>query len=186
MKKPRLIARHGFTLVELLVVISACSVILTTSVALIHRVMQTHQRTKEFFDVERVAVRLSDQFRRDVHQATEALVNVDAMGEEPFLRLKLLNNQAIDYHHTDGRLRRMESREGMVTSREEFAFPDSVDLHIQETGSPRRVVLSLSTAPDRGRETGQRSPYPHHAPVLLQIDARLNRDAQVAQGETSQ
>lgn len=175
MKCSCLSARRGMTLVELLVIISACSIVFTTSAVLMHRVMHTQKKTRAFFDVERSAVRLSDQFRRDVHQATAATVDADATGEKPFLQLQLPNDRTIEYRHSNGDLLRVESREGTAVSREEFPFPDDADLKIREAESPRRVVLSIATEPNQTRSVGERSSDPHAMPVYLQVEAALHR-----------
>ena len=62
--------RRGVTLTELLVVLSVCSVVMTISIALIQRAMHAERRSRTFFNLQRSSLRLADQFRADVRQAS--------------------------------------------------------------------------------------------------------------------
>src|SRR3972149_5845862 len=115
--------RHAVSLIELMVVLSACTVILTMSAALVHRVMHAQSKTRAFFDIERSALRLSNQFRRDVHQATAALAGADNLGDGVFLRLELPDNRSVDYYDQEGDVVRILAHDGDALSREEFPFP---------------------------------------------------------------
>ena len=79
--------RRAASLAELLVIMSACTIILTTSVQLIHRAMHSQSASRVFFDCERSAQRLSQQFRSDVHEATSGKIKDGAAGLVAVLRL---------------------------------------------------------------------------------------------------
>ena len=74
----------------------AASIILTMSAGLVHRAMHAQSATRAFFDGERSALRLSEQFRADVHQAATATVEAPARNDGVFLRLRLAGDQAIE------------------------------------------------------------------------------------------
>ncbi|HND56023.1 MAG TPA: hypothetical protein PLV92_26590 [Pirellulaceae bacterium] len=70
--KSRMKPRPGATLVELLIVMSACSVVLTTSAVLMHRVFRAHSQSQAFLASQRNGQRFAEQLRRDIHRATSA------------------------------------------------------------------------------------------------------------------
>ncbi len=196
--------RRAVSLVELLVVMSACSVILSMSGVLVHRAMHAQSKTRSFFDVERSAWRLSDQFRRDVHQAIGLVAGDAELGEGVFLRIQLPDDQSVEYRRQEGNVQRVLSRNAAGVSHEEFLFPPAIELAIREEESPRRLTLSITTASSTSaREGGQahfapkttqnepdpdRSPpwNPHAMPVSFQAEAVPGRDwrfSQLAGGE---
>ena len=89
--------RRAVSLVELLVVMSASTLILTLSATLVHRAMHTNSRTRDFSSVERSSLRLFDYFRMDVQQATKAVVNQRGVSEGKFLELMLPENCVLEY-----------------------------------------------------------------------------------------
>jgi hypothetical protein len=179
MNDNRTIARRGMTLVELMVIISATSVVLTTSAALMHGVMHTQKATRAFFDAERSAVRLSNQFRSDVHEATDATIDAGATGEEAFVSLQLSGNTTTRYRYVDGKVLRVQTRDGGGIAREEFVFPPSAVLKIELVDTPRRLVLSLTTPSVLSSNQGELSRDPREVPVYFHVEARLNRDAMI-------
>ena len=70
--KSRMKPRPGATLVELLIVMSACSVVLTTSAVVMHRVFRAHSQSQAFLASQRNGRRFAEQLRRDIHRATSA------------------------------------------------------------------------------------------------------------------
>jgi hypothetical protein len=169
--------RRGISLVELLVVMTACTVIFTTSAGLIHRMMHADSRARAFYDVERSALRLSRQFRADVHQARNAVVFPEADETGAFLRLTVDEEQTIEYRHRDGLVTRVLAQRGMGPSREIYAFPSYVKLDLSEAGPPRRLVLSLSAEPTTTPDAKATPVWNQYATrVDLQIEAELARN----------
>ena len=118
--------RHAVSLVELLVVMSACSIILTMSAGLVHRAMHAQSATHAFFDGERSALRLSEQFRDDVHQAATATVEAPARNDGVFLRLRLAGDQAIEYRQADSIVERILTQRGSRVSRDPIRLSAAV------------------------------------------------------------
>lgn len=170
-------SRRALSLVELLVVMSGCSVVLTTSAALIHRAMHAQSRTRSFFDVERNALRLSGQFRRDVHRAIGTVAN-DPTDPDVFLRLELPDHQTVAYRHADGRVVRTLSRSGSRTSREEFSFTSANALELRQEEAPRRLILTITGVPDERLTTtgGRQFEHFRDPPVSVRTEAVLGRD----------
>lgn len=71
-------SRRGFSLVELLVVVSLVTVIMAAAVVLMHFVLQTHGEVRRRTQTVTTIGRLAEQFRRDVHRARgEPLIAAD-------------------------------------------------------------------------------------------------------------
>ena len=167
--------RRGVSLAELLVVISSATVILTMSATLIHRIMHTQSRAYAFFCVERSALRLTTQFRRDVHSATDA--SIDGAGDEGVLTLQLTGDQTVEYRRAEGNVARVLSSGGDVVAREEFPFPAGTEWGLQEHQAPRRLILSLEGQPQDNLDPNEKRPSPLFAvPVGFRAEACLGRD----------
>lgn len=168
--------RRGVSLVELLLVMSAATVILTMSAGLIHRIMHAQSKARSFVDVERTSLRLANVFRRDVHQAIDATAGDSDAGEGLFLRLKLPENQTIEYRRQPGAVLRLLLEDSRNVSREEFTFPPGIELTIRKD-QPRLVVLSIHSRPgEMPTDDGRSEPNAYAIPVNLQVQAALSRD----------
>lgn len=168
-------SNRGVSLVELLLALSACGVILTLSTGLIERIMRAEMRSRDYVNVERTALRLSNMFRRDVWQAAEATISAD--GAKEFLRLSLGAERSLEYRQQSGTIVRTHLDGEQAVSREYFAFPNEAEIRFEQP-SPRLITLRISipTPPTNG-ESDQ---LPHNAftpPIHLEIAARIARDA---------
>lgn len=166
---------RGASLVELLVVMSACSVILSMSAGLVHRAMRTHSQTRSVFEVERSALRLSGQFRRDVHRATSAITDDASLGEHVFVRLQLPGDQIVEYRRLQQSVMRIVSQSVQTVSREEFPWSSAIEVALQEENSPRRLVLSITAAPATAAD-GEQVSSPREMQVSFQAEANLGCD----------
>lgn len=168
-------SRRAWTLVEMMVAISGCAVILTTSVALIHRTMRAQSESQSFFNIERSAQRLSTQFRQDAHRATGAAANDGSPGGV-LVRLDLRNGQTVEYQASAGTLVRTLFQGGHAQSRDHFAFHSACDVEVQQLDSPHRLVLTVTSHPGDTRGNGSRQVAKHTAtPVAVRVEASLNR-----------
>jgi hypothetical protein len=167
--------RRGVSLAELLLAMSASSVILTMSVGMIHRVMHTQSRTRSFFDGERATLRLSRQFRQDVHSARSALTDADRLAPEVLLQLEMEDEQTIEYHHSNAGLERVLLEKDEVRSREEYAVQAEMSASFRQEESPAVVVLSIAPRASAG-ESEQPLGRPVTKPVSLYVEARLGAD----------
>lgn len=163
--------RRGISLVELLVVMSLGSVLLTTSAVVLHQIMHSHGKTRNFLAASRSGLRLSEQFRSDVHRAREVTTN--QLDQDIVLRLQLGEAKVIEYSHVDGTVRRTQRDGEKTVSREEYSFPIGSHVAIHEESSPRLLRLSISTP---GDPAGSAQPGFATA-VYLQIEAQVGRDS---------
>ncbi|MEX2316009.1 MAG: hypothetical protein WD669_02585 [Pirellulales bacterium] len=171
-------SRRAISLVELLVVLSASTVILTMSAVLVHRAMHAQSHARAFYNVERTALRLSEQFRRDVHQAATASASAGDRPDGVFLRLQLADGQSLEYGQRNGDVTRTLSQSNKVLSRDTFAFPPSIKLTLREEARPRRLALSITADPAETPDTNGKLPWTAHSQrVSLQTEAVLARDS---------
>jgi hypothetical protein len=179
--------RNGISLVELVVVMSAATVILTISAALLHRVMLAHSAARAFTDVERTSLRLANSFRSDVHQAVSATMFEPSPADGPFLRLELPSDQLssdqlssgkrLEYRYEQGAILRMALDGERTVAREVFDFRQEINVAAQKDG-PRLLTLSISARPPGATSEDGGSLSPAHAvPVRLQVEAALHRDS---------
>jgi hypothetical protein len=168
--------RAAMSLVELVAAVSACSVILTTCAVLLHRVMRADSDSRSFGDIERNAARLSNQFRDDVHQASVASLDHSKTDNEVVLKLRLHQDQSLEYSCAAGRVSRMLTQNGKVGAREEFVFPEQSEFAVQERDSPKRIILSITTQPKAIAGDVRPLKMYHAIPISLQVEAVVNRN----------
>jgi hypothetical protein len=173
-------SRRGVSLVELLLTMSACTVILTMSAALIHRVMHTQSKMRAFHDTQRSALRLANAFRHDVGRASGAETNATELANDVFLRLQIGEDEIVEYRHTEGNVTREYKQGANPTSHEAFVFPAEIELAVRQE-PPNRICLTI--APDFEVEATGDGPPPsiaHTTPAHLQVEATLNRNPRIA------
>jgi hypothetical protein len=179
--------RRAISLAELLVVLSASTIIMTTSISLLHRTMHSQSATRVFVDSERSALRLSEQFRRDVHDAVSATIDEKSDSTGPTLRLKCPDDLNIQYEpFQDDSLVRTTSQPGYPPTRDQFTFRTPLTYAARQEAAPPTVILTLSagaTNPD-APDAGALPPGAFAAPTRLEVVACHHREP-VAASPTS-
>jgi hypothetical protein len=172
--------RPGISILELLVVMSASSVVLTLAGMLIIRAMHTQMDSRTDCDVERNALRLAEQFRRDVHDAERAEANPQAKEGASFLGLQFSGGNRVEYSRAAGAIQRVASmRDGRV-SREEFKFPAAAQMQVDRWESPPRMALTILSPPPSETMDDKPSISTRTVPVSVNLEAVLGRDRQMA------
>lgn len=146
-----MLSRRGVSIVELLVVMSASTVVLSLTSVLIVRAMQHQMQARALEDVERNSLRLSEQFRRDVHQAQKVVPRQAGSQGGALLQLELVDDTHVEYRVEDTgddvNVLRLAVTSGKPKAREEFVFPGHGEVKIRELDSPRRIALMITTTP---------------------------------------
>jgi type II secretory pathway component PulJ len=158
--------RHGVSLVELAVVMSACAVLLTLSAAFLQRVMQAQVRSRAAAELHLTLLRLDQNFRQDVHGSDTAAVDPTQLMSGIVLRLESSGVDAIEYRHHENSLERVQFVAGEIQSRETFTFPREIDPKIS---SPQPKLIALSITADDEQIVAA-------PPVHVRIEAALHRD----------
>ena len=136
--------RRAFTLVEVMAVIFAGSVIMVLAMKMVHRTMHIASQANANAIIERDATRLSRQFRYDIHRAESFSVNTD-QAQITRLRLVLPDEHTISYRVESSQILRQQGRDDDSCHREEYSFPDNFAIQITELTDPQRVVLSIQS-----------------------------------------
>lgn len=151
--------RHrGYSLVELLVILSAASTVLTVSVLLIHRTVQSASRTRAFHAEEATAWRLSSQLRRDAAGATE--IDVERADEGVAASIRLATDYPIEYRFAGPQVERTQTLDGNRESRETFTLPSIGAWTIGAVANS--TALQIEATPSRPSA-------PSLAPALIRV-----------------
>lgn len=153
-------SRRGISLIEVLIIISAGSTVVTLSALLIHRTMQTHARAEAFHADEAAAWRLSAQLRLDTAAASEALYR------DATLTLGCLDGSEIRYEFATPVVTRRRSRPDGTIVPTAFTLRSVGSWQVTEAVAPRRITL-LSQATDTIGHG------PTGAPMRLNLIVRL-------------
>jgi hypothetical protein len=94
----------GITLVELLAVMAAGSVLVSVAITTFVALVRNDRRFTERLDAQQSQTELCDRLRRDVHAATEAAWD-EATAT---LRLESVGGESVEYAFTPGRCERRE------------------------------------------------------------------------------
>lgn len=168
-------SRRGVSLAELLIVMSLCSLLLTTSAVVLHRIMRSQLKTREFLSACHSSQRLADQFRGDVHRARS--VTTEGLPEGAILKLQLSDTQIAEYQQANGVIHRMLVDGEKTIARDEFAFPANSHIAVSQQRSPPLVTLSVTSTPDDERGPAQQA---YAVAIHLRVDAQPGRDRRFA------
>lgn len=139
-------SKRGYSLIELLVVMSMTSVIFTIGVGLVHRVMHEQRFADRDNAMHRVAERLSTKLREDVHRATRAeLIESGDQGEQR-LELSQPGQRIVTYAARDNVLKRESTGDSGPTHRDDFQFPDNYRIQFSDV-TRERVAFTAFAIP---------------------------------------
>jgi|GEM_PF-1828465 len=160
--------RRGISLLEILIVISLVSLILSLSSTMLIASFRAHERAVAREDLQRSLGRLALRLRTDAHAAMSAdTVPDDAQNG---LRLTMVDGRTISYEAGDGEIVRTVRREDTVEHRDAFPLPGfstsfSISAAADETDSGLSSVVV---------EFQSRGEHPtSHAARLLPIEAAV-------------
>jgi len=146
--------KAGFTLVEMLLVISLSSIVLCT-VGVIFFGLHSAQRAlgEHQTSIDNIA-RLAEQFRDDVHSAASAQITPAAESaannESPhdILKLSQADNKTIDYEFEGNDVTRVVRTGDQVMGRESYALPERSQVQWQlddvASSTAKRASVHLS------------------------------------------
>lgn len=155
--------RHAFTLVELIIALSASSVLMVLAIGLVHRSMSASSLAKGRADDQQTLVRLSNQFRKDVHASSAA-----ELSDSNQLRLQRPQGHSIDYAIDGSRCQREESLENGRRHRETYRLNQDSQLAFSQLSDPERVTLVVTR-----QWRGRREPALVDAHVEAVVGGRL-------------
>ncbi len=131
---------RGFTLVEMVAVISVSSVLLVLATGVVHRAMRIDTAWRERADVTRAMTRLAHDLRRDAHRAQSVEITQDPL----VLRIVFADDAEVSYQVVGEKIVRERQAAGEQTEREYYKKPADYGLEITILASPERVELRLT------------------------------------------
>lgn len=113
--------RLGFTLTEIMVTMTASSMVMATAASLLHRSLSLESATRHVLERERTALMLARQFRGDIRRAVRVTTAGDTLPEGTLFRAELSDGESIEYRAAPDRLIREASLADGSVAREEYA-----------------------------------------------------------------
>jgi type II secretory pathway pseudopilin PulG len=142
---------RGTTLVELLVVITVCSVVMGASGILLHSMYRADKDTRLAIAADASVARFSLQFRRDAHAAREASRLTDAGGKTMGIVFRAGGQPSIEYRWQGTDVVRTVKESDKTVHRDSFGFApgSSIAWQLPSSDSPL-VAVRISRVPRRG------------------------------------
>jgi type II secretory pathway pseudopilin PulG len=142
---------RGTTLVELLVVISVCSVIMSASGVLLHGMYRADKETRQAIATDATVARFSLQFRRDAHASDEVSLVTDTGGKTAGVMFRATGQPSTEYRWQGTEIIRTVKESDKPVHRDSFRFGvgTSVTWQLPPSGS-QLVAVQISRLPRRG------------------------------------
>jgi hypothetical protein len=169
-RRPRR-ARRGITIIEVLIVVTAVTMMLGLCAVSIQLLMRLSGDGVSRYGAAVALERLSRQIRDDAHSSDSGQIDVDrkADGKPWSLLLTLAPDHSVAYQSQEGAVVRTESAAGKVVRRESFALPASgaARFLLREEGPSRLVALVVTRGPGKSQTEPPRS---------LEVVAQIGKD----------
>jgi prepilin-type N-terminal cleavage/methylation domain-containing protein len=130
--------RNAFTLVEMLMTMTMGSSLMLLAIGLVHQSMSMSKLAKVRGEHDQTLARLAQQFRSDVHLASE-LISVSADS----IHLKLADETTVTYKGEAANLARVKTGPGSDIARELFRFDERCTATFASEAKPERAVLQV-------------------------------------------
>ncbi|MDR3638653.1 MAG: type II secretion system protein [Isosphaeraceae bacterium] len=163
--------RRGYSLIEMLIVISGIAILFGMSVGMIHMLLRLDRGNRARIGEKTTISRLAHALRRDAHAAVAAR-RVEAEGHEG-VAFDLGKGHKVDYVDEGGRLVRHETAPGETPRREAYRLPSRgrPKLELREEAGQRWAILTLDRNPNAQEIAPAR-------PVV--VEAWIGKDAGLA------
>ncbi|MBN2580409.1 MAG: type II secretion system protein [Pirellulales bacterium] len=139
---------RGFTLIEMLVIITIGSLLAGFAVVLLHGVLVAQKTAQQSQEHSTVFRRLADDFRRDVHAASESEVGAAALTLRGFA--PPTGARRVRYEVHDHEILRVEDGENGAARRESYFLPKNHSATFRENAEPSaRVIELVLTLPEK-------------------------------------
>jgi prepilin-type N-terminal cleavage/methylation domain-containing protein len=145
--------RRGYSLIEMLVVLTVGTVIVGISVAMLHSLLRAEQTGRDRVPQAGILARLAEQFRGDVAAALRQTPGA-RQAEWPFV---LADDRLVTYRALPGEVRREERTAGKLVRQESYVLASGSSAAIRVQGKDAPTVVNLIIVvggehPTAGRE----------------------------------
>ncbi len=168
--------RRGFSLIEMVAVLSASTILFGIATGLLILLMQVDRSWREQVRGHATVASLADQFRRDVHGA-ERLTSLAALAGKagPGWRFQSAPGRVVEYRATPGHLLRTQLVEGKTVQQEDFRLPGNASVSVQPPNAAAGLVMLRISPPQKPVDLSAHGP--------LEIAATLGRDSRFSRRE---
>jgi prepilin-type N-terminal cleavage/methylation domain-containing protein len=160
--------RSGFTLIEMLAVIATTGALMAVAVGILHLLLRTERVARDERRRQTAIARLADQFRRDVHAATQFAPLEGSEGEAHGggWQFDLGENRTVRYVAQPGELVRRQREGDDLVHRESYVLPDDAAVAIEPAGESAPGIVRLCVVPEA---THPRPAIPYATCVVAQL-----------------
>ena len=142
--------RRGYSLIEMIVVMTIATVIVGLAAAMLHLLLRTERNGRQQMHRSAALARLADQFRSDVHAAAHQPVPDDANPSCWTFELKAGRN--VQYRGQAGQIERVETLGGKIERRESYALPPDATVWIATPANSQPAVATLIVRESSNRD----------------------------------
>jgi len=142
--------RRGYSLIELVVVMTIATVIVGLAAAMLHLLLRTERNGRQQMNRSTALSRLADQFRSDAHAAARQPVPDDANPSCWTFELEAGRN--VQYRAQAGRIERVETLGEKIERRESYALPPDAAVSIATPADSQPAVATLIVREPPNRE----------------------------------
>lgn len=173
--------RRGYSLIELLVVISISTVATGGSVVCISTMLKAERLTAAAAQESQIVARLRSVWKQDVHLALEWNVGSAEQNVDSGCELILKDGRKVRYRSSPSGISRKVLRNDRAEENDVFQFTEGTRFQFYRVEQPRlarlKVVRPAIDSSVIAGVSGKSSPN-HQGKVVLTFDAALGREAQ--------
>lgn len=174
--------RRGYTLIELLIVMSMSVAVTGGSVVCISTVLKSERSSAAAVHESLVIARLRQVWSDDVHQTQESKFGSGDQGETSQCQLTLRDGRLVQYRSTNRGIMREAQRNQVIEKRDVFQFPEGTRFEIQQIDESRLARLTVIHPTIDLSAIASSSPHVAlSAPrgAVMTFDAALGREARL-------
>jgi prepilin-type N-terminal cleavage/methylation domain-containing protein len=139
--------RRGYSLIEMVVVMTVGATMLGIAVTLLGALMQAERTGRAHIGQNGVFNRLADQFRRDVHAADGPVVAAKSKAGQPAWRFDMVKGRSVWYIPGDEEIVREERIGHILVRRESCSLPEDCCATITTDAKASPPIVRLTIAP---------------------------------------
>lgn len=168
--------RHGHSLIELLAIISAMTVLMAVIAVTLTSLLRLEHASGEQLAWQSTWHRLSIDLRDDARAATAASLKDDDKGAAR-LSLTLPSGATIEYHAAPAHVERRELRDGQPVATETYRLPEVYAAKLSLTGEPpeQQATIELSRSAAGSAGPNAQTTLPLKISVVVGRDHRLSQ-----------
>ena len=171
-------ARHGFTLIEMLVVISISAVATGGSLVCISTMLKAERLTAAAVQENQVVARLRLVWKEDVHLAQEWNVSSEEQHQGSQCDLSLKDGRKVRYRSSNWGLLRQVQRNDLPEENAVFQFAEGTRFQFHRVEQPRLARLKvIRPAIDSSALAASGTSPNVQGSILMTFDAALGREA---------